>query len=210
MTFIARQFGHPRGPLGWLIGHGMARANAEFSRWAVHQVNGSHEGDARRIAELGPGPGVGLEALLQQFSQARVWGIDLSQMMLSQARKRNRAELDAGRLTLIKGSTSALSELAPADIVMANHVLYFWHEPVAEMTQIHQCLRPGGLLAVGYQLRLNMPPMAQKRFPRDGHLLYDSDEEVDELLHAARFTAISHRVKGAPEAPEGRLALAVA
>lgn len=210
MTIITRQFSRPRGPLGRLIGFGMARANGDFSRWAVQQVLSNHNGKAERIAELGPGPGVGLETMLRQFPQARVWGIDLSPVMLSQAKKRNLAEVKAGRLTLITGSATALSEIAPVDIVMANHVLYFWHEPTAEMTQIHHCLRPGRLLALGYQLRQNMPPMAQKRFPQDGHLLYDSDDEVDELTRAAGFTAVSHLVKGPPEAPQGRLALAVA
>lgn len=210
MAMIARQFGHPQGLVGRLVGFGMARANGEFSRWVVQQVSGSLEGEAGRIAELGPGPGIGLEALLRQFPRARVWGIDLSPLMLGQARKRNLAEVEAGRLTLIEGSTSALSQIAPADIVMANHVLYFWHEPVAELTQIHHHLRQGGLLALGYQLRQNMPSMAQKRFPENGDLLYDSDGEVDELTRAAGFASVSHLVKGAPEKPAGRLALAVA
>jgi SAM-dependent methyltransferase len=61
---------------------------------------------------------------------------------------------------------------------MANHVLYFWHQPVAEMGHIHDCLRPGGLIALVHPLRHNMPPMAQKRFPQDGHLLYGSDDEL--------------------------------
>lgn len=210
MTIIARQFSRPHGPLGSLIGFGMARMNGEFSWWVVQQVQNSHDGEAGRIAELGPGPGIGLEAMLRQFPQARVWGIDPSPVMLSQAKKRNLAAVKAGRLTLIKGSASALSEIAPADIVMANHVLYFWHEPTAEMAQIRHCLREGGLLALGYQLRHNMPPMAQKRFPQDGHLLYDSEDDVDKLAHAAGFSAVSHLVKGPTEAPHGRLILAVA
>lgn len=210
LTIIARQFSHPHGPLGRLIGFGMARGNGEFIRWVVKQVNDRLEGEAGRMAELGPGPGVGLKALLQQFPQAHVWGIDLSPLMLAQAKKRNLAEVEAGRLTLIQGSVSALSEIAPADVVMANHVLYFWHEPAAEITQIHRYLRPGGLLALGYQLRQNMPPVAQKRFPEDGHLLYDSNDEVDKLTRAAGFTAVSQLLKGVPEKPGGRLTLAVA
>jgi trans-aconitate methyltransferase len=210
MTIIARQFSRPRGPLGSLIGFGMARMNGEFSRWVVQQVQDSHNGEAGRIAELGPGPGLGIEAMLRQFPQARVWGIDPSPVMLSQARKRNRAAVEAGRLTLTNGTAAALSEVAPAHIVMANHVLYFWHEPAAEMAQIHDCLRPGGLLALGYQLRRNMPPMARKRFPQDGHLLYDSADEVGELARAAGFATVSHLVKGPAEAPHGRLVLAVA
>jgi hypothetical protein len=88
---------------------------------------------------------------------------------------------------------------------MANHVLYFWHQPVAERGQIHHCLRPGGLIALVHQLRHNMPPMAQKRFPQDGHLLYDSDDEAGELARAAGFTFVNHLVKGLPEAPRTNL-----
>lgn len=68
---------------------------------------------------------------------------------------------------------------------MDNHVLYFWHQPVAEMDQIHHCLRPGELIALVHQLGHNMPPMAQKRFPQDRHLLYGSDDEVDEPTRTA-------------------------
>jgi hypothetical protein len=64
---------------------------------------------------------------------------------------------------------------------MACHVLYFWHEPVAEMTQTQHCLRAGrwAISSRGTCRR------GQKRFPQDGHLLYDSDAEVDELVRAA-------------------------
>jgi trans-aconitate methyltransferase len=208
VTIIARQFGRPRGLLGKLIGYGMARANGEFSRWAVRQAKSSHEGEAERIAELGPGPGIGLQALLAQFPGAHVWGIDLSPVMLSQAKKHNLAEVAAGRLTLTEGSAPALSQIAPVDIVMANHVLYFWHNPEATMEQIHGSLRPGGLLVLGYQLRQDMPRMAQQRFPAEGHLLYDSEDEVARLASAAGFSTIAHHVKGPSTAPQGRLALA--
>jgi trans-aconitate methyltransferase len=210
VTSVAQQLGRPRGLLGRLIGYGMARGNGELSRWAVQQVKSSHEGAAGRIAELGPGPGIGLEALLTQFRDAHIWGIDLSPVMLSQARKRALSQVEAGRLTLIEGNTSELAQVAPADIVMANHVLYFWPDPQAEMEQIRGLLRPGGLLAVGYQLRRNMPQIAQKRLPPAGHLLYDTDEDVARLARAAGFSSVAHRVKGTVEAPPGRVMLAVA
>jgi trans-aconitate methyltransferase len=205
---LAQQFGHPTGLLGAVIGRGMARGNAELSRWVVHQA-AAHRGDTvRRAAELGPGPGVGLEALLARFADAQVWGIDLSSVMLSQAGKRNRSAVASGRLTLIEGGVPALSASEPADIVMANHVLYFWQEPAVEMAQIRRFLRPGGLLALGYQLRANMPVMAQRRFPRAGHRLYESDDEVTRLAVAAGFASVTHIVKGLAEAPEGRVMLA--
>ena len=188
----------------------MARSNAELSRWVVEQAAAHHREVVRRVAELGPGPGVGLEALLARFPDAQVWGVDVSSVMLSQSRKRNQSAVTAGRLTLLEGGVPALSASEPADIVMANHVLYFWRDPAAEMTQIRDFLRPGGILALGYQLEQHMPAMARRRFPLAGHQLYETDDAVTGLAATAGFGSVTHIVKGPAEAPEGRVMVATA
>lgn len=205
---IARHFGHPRGLIGRLIGRGMARFNGDFNRWAVEEMRKAYGDQPARIVELGSGPGVGLEAALRAFPSARLWGVDPSPEMISQSRKRNRGDVASGRLTLVNGGVESLAELAPIDIAMANHVLYFWHQPSAELEQLQRFLRPGGILGLGYQLRQSMPRQAQKNFPKHGHLLYDSDEEVQRLLRDAGFSNINTEIKGSVEAPEGRLAIA--
>ena len=210
MSIVGRQFGRPRGLLGRIVGRVMARSNADFNKWFVHEISGLGMNDVRRIVELGPGPGVGLQETLRAFPEARVWGVDLSPEMLSQCRKRNLDRISSGRLILLEGDAASLQELAPVDLVLASHVVYFWHQPATELAQLHRVLRPGGLLALGYQLRSNMPPMAQRNFPKEGHLLYDSDDELLILLEAAGFTNVRFVVKGGSEAPEGRLALATA
>ncbi len=209
MSVIARQFARPHGPLGRLIGRGMARRNAAFSLWVMQQV-GEHCPDPGKIAELGPGPGVGLQEALRRFRGARVWGIDPSPDMLAQSRRRNLAEVKAGRLALVHGGVASLAGIAPIDVVTACHVLYFWHQPADELLAIHRSLRPGGLLALGYQLRQNMPPPARKHFPPLGHLLYESDDQVTRLLRSAGFATVNLQVKGSSAAPEGRVALATA
>ncbi len=186
----------------------MARDNAAFNRWLVHEVGGVGLHDMGRIVELGPGPGVGLQETLRAFPDARIWGVDLSPQMLSQSRRRNLAEISSGRLVLVEGDVASLQELAPVDLVLASHVLYFWHRPASELLRIHGALRPGGWLALGYQLRPNMPSMAQRNFPKEGHLLYESDDQVSALLEGACFKNVRFAVKGPSEAPEGRLALA--
>jgi trans-aconitate methyltransferase len=188
----------------------MARGNGDFNVWIVEQTRQLRAHEFRRIVELGPGPGIALWGILHAFPEARVWGVDPSPEMLSQSRKHNRAETSSGRLTLLQGDVASLSELAPVDLILATHVLYFWHQPAAELNQLHAFLRPGGRLALGYQLRRHMPSMAQKTFPNEGHLLYDGDDQVASLLHAAGFKDVSFRVKGETDAPAGRMALATA
>ena len=208
MGLVARQFADPHGVLGWLIGRGMARSNGDFSRWAVLQMQQHLKQPPRRIVEIGPGPGIGLEELLRRFPQAQVWGIDRSPEMLRQSRRRNRGAVDAERLSLVQGDVSAVRDLASVDLVAANHVLYFWRDPQQVLTTIRECLGPGGSIAVGYQLRQNMPGFAQKQFPREGFRLYDSEREVEALLEAAGFLGISHHVKGPADRVEGWLGLA--
>ena len=210
MSMIASHFGRPRGLIGRLVGRIMARSNGDFNRWVVEQLAKNSRDQPARIVELGPGPGVGLEAALRAFPNARFWGVDPSREMLSQSRKRNLGDVESGRLTLLEGNGESLAELAPIDIVMANHVLYFWHQPSAELAQLHGFLRPGGLLALGYQLRQNMPKPAQTNFPKLGHLLYDSQDAVARFLRDAGFTSIKVLIKGSDDAPEGRLAIATA
>jgi len=204
---IARQFGRPSGLLGLLVGRMMARSNADFSRWTVGQLREQAAG-AVSIVELGPGPGIGLEELLRAFPEAKIWGVDLSTAMLAESRRRNSSAVKGGRLSLIEGGVAAIAELAPADVVAANHVLYFWRDPAHELKLIGQSLRPGGLLALGYQLRHDMPPVAQRQFPRQGFRLYDTEDEVNSLLRSAGFTRIVQSVMGSSERPGGRLALA--
>jgi len=52
--------------------------------------------------------------------------------------------------------------------------------------------------------------MAQTHFPRQGHLLYESDTDVETLLADSGFRSVMHRVMGSPESPHGRLALGLA
>jgi trans-aconitate methyltransferase len=188
----------------------MARFNGDFNRWVVDEVKKQYKDQPDRIVELGPGPGVGLEALLSAFPKAHVWGVDLSREMLSQSRKRNRGDARSGRLNLLEGNVGSLAELAPMDIVMANNVLYFWRKPSEELAHLHGFLRPGGVLALGYQLKQNMPKGAQTNFLKLGHLLYDSEDSVVQLLRGAGFTSVSTMFKGPADASEGHLAIATA
>jgi len=208
MGMVARQFGHPRGVLGRIVGRGMVRSNGDFSRWTIGERRRHLTWVPTRIVELGPGPGVGLEELLGAFPDAKVWGVDPSREMLGLSRQRNAAAAEGGRLALLEGGVASLVEVAPVDIVAANHVLYFWQEPEAELRRIRGSLRSGGLLAIGYQLRQNMPAIAQKQFPRQGYRLYGTNEEVNALLRSAGFAEVVQSVKGSPEQPEGWLAMA--
>ncbi len=123
MAMSARQFGRPHGPLGRLIGRGMARRNSDFSRGVVGEVRKERADEQQRIVELGPGPGIGLHETLKLFARAQVWGVDPSPEMLSMSRvaiavgtaltggpprRSQRAELPHGLLPWVSGVEARL------------------------------------------------------------------------------------------------------
>jgi trans-aconitate methyltransferase len=190
----------------------MVRGNAAFNRWVIDTVADRIGHDLARIVELGCGPGVGLDRLLLAFRDAQVWGIDRSPVMIAQSERRNLREVKSGRLHLIRGDVTALSELAPVDLIVAVHLLYFWHQPGAELARVRVALRPGAKFAIGYRLRKDMPRVSQRQFPAEGHRLYDSDQEVVTLFREAGFRDVQPTVQQptSGQGPSGRLVIGTA
>jgi SAM-dependent methyltransferase len=209
VNHIARQFAGPSGPAGHLVTWLLARGNASFNRWLVREVAAAVPAPAT-VIELGCGPGIALAELLRAYPAARVIGADPSAVAATSARRRNARALAEGRLTLVTGDTGQAAGYAPAGLVLACHVLYFWPDPVGELRRIREMLAPAGRIALGYQLRQNMPPLAQRTFPRQGFTLYDCDDQVAAVLEQAGFTRPEIRVFGPPDRPMGRLALGAA
>lgn len=192
MGILGRQFGRPSGLVGRLVGGLMARGNGSFNAVAVNQLRELY-GELGQVAELGRGPGVALTALLEAFPNARVQGVDLSAQMLDQSRRRNAGAVQSGRLDLRQGDVEQISP--PPDLLLAVHVLYFWHEPEVTLKRLRTTLASGAVLALGYRCRADMPPPAQRDFPREGHRLYESEGEVRALLTSAGFQdAESHSI----------------
>jgi SAM-dependent methyltransferase len=187
---IGRQFARPTGLPGRLVGALMARGNAPFNRALVRRLPELAErpestGWPERVVEIGCGPGIGLAALLERFPQARVLGVDLSPEMVARSRARNAAEVRSGRLTLAEGGPERID--GPADLVVAVHVLYFWHQPVDTLARLRDSLAEDGVVALGYRCRADMPSVSQRDFPKEGHLLYDDESDVRALFAAAGY-----------------------
>ena len=204
---IARQFGGPSGPIGHLVTRRLARGNASFNRWLVHEL-GTVVRPPSTVVELGCGPGIALRELLTAYPAASVVGVDPSSVVLKSARRRNTPAIAGGRLTLVTGDIEKAVAYTPAELVLACHVLYFWADPVSELRRINDILAPHGHVALGYQLRQHIPPVAQRTFPQEGFTLYDRDDQVAAALQHAGFTPPEVRVFGDPAHPGGRLALA--
>jgi SAM-dependent methyltransferase len=203
---IGRNYGHPGGLVGRLTARLMRRGNADLNLWLVGLLDVQ---PADRVLEVGFGPGTALDALLARAADGFVAGVDVSALMVQQARARHAAAIAAGRLAVHQGDAAALPfGQAAFDRACATHVIYFWPDPVAAVRELRRVLRPGGTLALGYQERGHMPAVALKTTGTIAARLYGPGE-VEQVVRDAGFAAVRTETLGDPAHPGGFCLLAV-
>ncbi|MFJ6673444.1 class I SAM-dependent methyltransferase [Actinosynnema sp. NPDC091369] len=83
-----------------------------------------------------------------------VVGVDHSAVMVSQARRRNRLAIRAGRVRLVHGSVEGLSiGDGSFDAALAVNTVGMWPDPATRLRELARALRPGGRLALVSQPR---------------------------------------------------------
>jgi SAM-dependent methyltransferase len=150
---LVRQFQRPHGFGGRAAGWVMAKrgSNRERNIWAVGLLDVQpHD----RVLEIGFGPGIAIQEFARRATSGLVVGVDHSEVMVQQARKRNAAAVSAGRVDLRLGSAESLPAFdAPFDKILAVNSLMFWDDPVARLKELRDLLRSGGQIAIVYQPR---------------------------------------------------------
>jgi SAM-dependent methyltransferase len=174
--FLRKQFGRPTGLWGHVLGQTMARtpSNLERIRWTLSLLD-VKPGD--RVLEVGYGPGIAIELMSKVVSDGFIVGVDHSEVMLRQARKRNARAIRDGRVRLHLGSASSLPAFNESfDKILAINSIHFWHEPVECLHALHTLLKPGGLVAITIQPR--------SRNATDATTKVIGDEIVEKLVCA--------------------------
>jgi ubiquinone/menaquinone biosynthesis C-methylase UbiE len=147
------QFHHPTGAVGHVAGWIMSwrSSNVARNRWAVQLLDVQ---PTDRVIELGCGPGVAIAGLASRAVEGLVVGVDHSQVMIRQARRRNRAAIKAGRVRLIHTPVESLTiGDGQFDAALAVNTLGMWPEPSARLREVARLLRPGGRIALVSQPR---------------------------------------------------------
>ncbi len=185
------QFAHPRGRMGWFVGHLMAWKNGARSRWALELLSPER---GERILEVGFGPGVDVRRLLERVGEGGlVAGVDVSVEMVRQARARNRAAIAAGRARLERGSPERLPfDDCAFDAVYSTNSAQFWPDLAGAMAELRRVLSPSGRAIVVVQ------PMWRGATEADTDAW---EAKLVEAVRAAPFAHVESARKQMPPAP---------
>jgi ubiquinone/menaquinone biosynthesis C-methylase UbiE len=129
----------------------MLRVNRDLNAWGISLLE---VGPADRVLEVGFGPGWAMRRLAKIAVDGLVAGMDHSALMVRQARRRNSAAVQAGRVALCLGSAAAipLSDESFDKVYSANS-LSFWAEPIACLWELRRAMKPGGTIVAALQPR---------------------------------------------------------
>jgi ubiquinone/menaquinone biosynthesis C-methylase UbiE len=147
-NILMHMFGRPRGLLGRLGGIIMAHTNEDCGAWVADLLE---IGPNDSVLEVGFGPGVIIQRLSKLALAGHVGGIDLSQEMVEQARARNAAAIESGRVDLRRGSVESLPFDDDAfDKALAVNSMQAWPDPSAGLREMRRVMKPGAKVALGF------------------------------------------------------------
>jgi arsenite methyltransferase len=139
------------------------------------------------VLDIGFGGGVGLRHVLNGGA-AFAAGIDISEAMLRQGRRRFRREIARGRVELKRGEVSTIPyEEGRFDGVFSANTIYFWPDPLAGLEEILRVLKPGGRLVLG---TATIDAMQRRSFTCEGFGFF-SEEDLAGLLRDAGFAEVA-------------------
>jgi SAM-dependent methyltransferase len=143
------QFACPTGWLGVLVGHLMALKNRERSGWVLSKLS-LDEDD--RVLEIGSGPGADIREAARRAGY--VTGIDPSEVMVRQARRRNREAVEGGRVDVRLGAMPVLPFNDGAfDKAFAINSFQFWRDKDESSRALFRVVKPGGQVVIAVQPR---------------------------------------------------------
>ncbi|OBG69097.1 MULTISPECIES: class I SAM-dependent methyltransferase [unclassified Mycobacterium] len=143
---------------------------------------------ARKIADIACGTGVLSDRIARELQPDEIYGIDMSEGMLDQARART------DRVQWIRGPAEQLPfDDGALDAVVTTSAFHFFDQPAA-LREFHRVLAPGGMVAVSAlsaRQQLLQAPSASRWKPQHNA----SPAEMRAMFEAAGFViSDQHRI----------------
>lgn len=182
---INRQAASPSGVFGRLLGliwrgeH--ARVNAEVVA-ALEIRDGDH------VLEIGSGPGEALREMARHARSGVVVGLDVSELMVRLASRRNRAAIARGLVDVkqVDGVTLGLDGRT-FDRIVSVHCIYFWRDQEGTLAQLSSALRPGGRMVLAFIPEGDQVPARL----RDPTYRFPQPERIEAVLRRCGLEVLS-------------------
>lgn len=145
------QFACPQGKLGWLAGQLMAIKNSRMNRFAVEVLDVQPED---QVLEIGFGHGQAIQMIATLAKSGFTAGIDISDVMVRQAARRNKKLIESGHVELSQASVADIPyEFGRFDKILAVNNYQLWPNAEHNLTEIRRVLNKNGFLILCLRMK---------------------------------------------------------
>jgi len=183
--FLAAQLRKPSGWVGRLVmGRFFNKFNVRINQLTIESLDIQA---TDHVLDIGFGGGFTISRMAALASAGKVCGVDMSETMVRQAQARFSRLIAEGHVDVRLGDLARLSYAdGTFDKVCTVNTVYFWPDPLRNLTEIRRVIKRGGRLVVSFRSREKMEAMTTLL---PGFRLY-APHEVQELLEQAGFTQV--------------------
>lgn len=182
---LAENLRQPNGWFGMLVGSFMNYFNNGIICLSIDSIPSDK---SEVIVEVGIGSGKGLQLCHKRFPNSILYGIDISETMLSSSEKRNRDAIDKGKIKLLLNSIEDI-EIADnsVDTLYTINTLYFWDNPNKACIEVRRVLSFNGCFILSFNPK---DEMNNDLYAGDIFTFY-SIEDVVNMLERNGFEIVS-------------------
>ncbi|HAH25728.1 MAG TPA: hypothetical protein DCL77_18555 [Prolixibacteraceae bacterium] len=184
---LGEQLRKPSGTFGKIVAKMMDTRNREYYEKIISDLE-LKSGD--NVYEIGYGPGWGIGLIADSTFDCSISGIDFSELMYSEATKRNQLFIDEGRVNLTYGDfLTASIDPETYDKVFCVNVIYFWSDLNRVFKKIYAMMNKEGLFCIF------MTPdkvIAHLKFTEE--FFKYPIKQVESELKKAGFNSVEHKL----------------
>jgi ubiquinone/menaquinone biosynthesis C-methylase UbiE len=167
---LAGQLSRPEGEYGISVSEMMNETNSTMTRHAITRLELSAQD---HILELGHGNAGHIPYIMEQATGIIYTGLEISELMHSEAQRINKETLHATSFTLYDGQKFPFAD-SLFDKAFTVNTIYFWPDPLLTLTELYRVLKPGATLCITYGEEAFMK---QLPFTQFGFTLYTIQPE---------------------------------
>lgn len=181
----------PEGFFGKLVITSMNRGHAPFFKWMMQQVQ---LGNPKTILDVGCGGGGNIALMFKMFPDAKIDGVDYSEVSVAQSIKFNKDKI-GNKCEIKQGDAMKLPfEDEQYDLVTAVETIYFWSDPLLGCRELYRVLKKDGKVIIGCEA--NDPEKSKLYTNANDAMVVYTPEQLKKFLNDAGFTDVKSTVKG--------------